>query len=158
MRQTRLLSAALIAAMLMGCQTMQDGPKQTMGTLVGAGLGALAGSQVGSGKGQMTAIALGTLLGAWLGNETGRSLDAADRMAIEQTTHRALEHNSVGTTSSWRNPNTGRSGTSTPVRTYRTAQGFDCKDFVNTLTGDGKTQEVPGRACRQPDGTWKLVR
>tara|TARA_E500000331_G_scaffold348335_1_gene389794 strand:- start:424 stop:582 length:159 start_codon:yes stop_codon:yes gene_type:complete len=34
-----------------GCMQAQDGPKQTGGTLIGAGLGALTGSQIGQGRG-----------------------------------------------------------------------------------------------------------
>jgi len=35
------------------------GPKETGGTIVGAGTGALLGSQIGSGSGQLVAIAIG---------------------------------------------------------------------------------------------------
>lgn len=34
-----------------GCMQAHDGPKQTGGTLIGAGLGALAGFQIGQGRG-----------------------------------------------------------------------------------------------------------
>lgn len=154
---TRVTSAALVALMLAGCQTAQDSPKQTMGTLLGAGLGALAGSQVGGGKGQMAAIAAGTLLGAWMGSEVGKSLDNADRAAMSTTTQSALELNQTGVASTWRNPDSGNSGTVTPTRTYALASGENCRDFENTVTVDGKTERVMGRACRQPDGSWKIV-
>lgn len=157
MNITRIGTALVLAVSLVGCQSMQDSPKQTMGTLVGAGLGALAGSQVGSGKGQMAAIAAGTLLGAWAGSEVGASLDRADRMYMENNTQSALESNPTGVTSTWQNPDSGHSGTTTPVQTYRTAQGMDCREFENTVTVDGRTETATGRACRQADGTWKLV-
>ena len=56
---SRVSVAVIIAVPLIACQGMQDNPKQTGGTLLGAGLGALVGSQIGSGKGQMAAIAIG---------------------------------------------------------------------------------------------------
>jgi hypothetical protein len=48
------------------------GEKQTGGTLMGAGIGALLGSQIGSGKGQLAAVAIGTLAGAVVGGEVGK--------------------------------------------------------------------------------------
>ena len=48
-RLLQISVAALVAVTLVACEGMQDNPKQTAGTLVGAGLGALAGSQIGSG-------------------------------------------------------------------------------------------------------------
>jgi len=33
----------------------------------------------------------------------------------------------------------------------------DCQDFGSAVTIDGRKQQVFGRACRQPDGSWKVV-
>ena len=151
------IAAALAGLMLAGCQSMQDNPKQTMGTLAGAGLGALAGSQVGGGKGAMVGIAVGTLAGAWLGSEIGKSLDNADKAIMQKTSNNALESNPTGVASSWRNPDSGHSGTVTPTRTYQTAQGEDCREFENSVNVDGRTEKAMGRACRQADGTWRIV-
>ena len=52
----RVLSVVLVAAALSAC-TATGGQKQTGGTLLGAGLGALAGSQIGSGRGKLAAVA-----------------------------------------------------------------------------------------------------
>ena len=48
MNITRITSAALVVLSLAACAEVQNNPKRSMGTLVGAGLGALAGSQIGS--------------------------------------------------------------------------------------------------------------
>ena len=153
----RLTLAAVVAVSLAACQSMQDNPKQTGGTLLGAGLGALAGSQIGGGKGQLAAVAIGALGGAWLGSEVGKSLDKADRMYAERSAQSALETGRSGQTSSWRNPDSGHAGTFTPVRTYETASGLPCRDYETTVTIDGRQERASGRACRQPDGTWKIA-
>ena len=62
----RAMIVVLLAVTLGACQTT-GGQKQTGGTLLGAGLGALAGSQIGSGRGQLVAVAVGALGGALLG-------------------------------------------------------------------------------------------
>lgn len=151
--------AALVAAMLAGgCATdAQNNPNKTMGTLLGAGLGALAGSQIGGGKGNMAAIAIGTLAGAYLGSSIGERLDEVDRMKMQRTTQSTLETAPTGTTSSWANPDTGNSGTVTPTRTYQTAEHGDCREYRTTVTIDGRVEEAYGTACRQPDGSWQIV-
>ena len=157
MTVARVTMAAVVAVSLAACQNMQDNPKQTGGTLIGAGLGALAGSQMGSGKGQLAAVAIGALGGAWLGSEAGKSLDNADRLYAERTAQNALETGKSGQTSTWRNPDSGHAGTITPIRTYQTASNQDCREYETTVTIDGRQERAIGRACRQADGTWKIV-
>jgi hypothetical protein len=38
-----------------------------------------------------------------------------------------------------------------------TQSGPECREFQHTVTIGGKPAKVYGRACRQPDGTWKQV-
>ena len=156
MKLTRIATVALLAFALTACAE-QYGPKQTGGTLVGAGLGALAGSQIGSGGGQLAAVAIGTLLGAFVGSEVGKSLDKADQLYAQQAAQQSLETQPSGTTSTWNNPDSGHSGTFTPVRTYETEAGAYCREFQQTVTIGGKTEDAYGTACRQPDGSWKIV-
>ena len=154
---SRVSTAVIISVPLIACQTLQDNPKQTGGTLLGAGLGALIGSQIGSGKGQMAAIAIGALAGGWAGSEVGKSLDRADRQYAERTAQDSLEYAQIGQAKAWRNPDSGNSGTFTPTRTYRTADGQNCRDFETTIYVDGKKETGTGRACRRADGTWQIV-
>lgn len=158
MSVTRILSIVFSLVLLAACADVQNNPKTAVGTLAGAGLGALAGSQFGSGKGQLAAVAIGALGGAFLGSEVGKSLDRADRIHAEQAAHTALEATPSGQTTAWRNPDSGHSGSYTPTRTYQTAQGEYCRDFQTTVNIDGKTETATGNACRQPDGTWRIVR
>ena len=149
------LSIALVLT-LAACAPGQ-GTKQTGGTLLGAGLGALTGSQIGKGRGKLAAVAIGTLAGAYLGSEVGKSLDKADRLAMKQTAQTALEKNQIGQTSKWSNPDSGNNGDVTPTRTYKTASGNSCREYQQTVTIGGKTEQAFGRACRQPDGSWKIM-
>ena len=146
------------ASILGGCVTdIEKNPKQTMGKILGAGLGALTGSQIGSGKGQMVAVAVGALAGAWFGGEIGESLDKADRAYMRRNTQESLERGRTGTTSSWNNPDSGNSGTVTPTQTFQKADGQYCREFEQTVYVDGKEQSATGRACREPDGSWKVI-
>lgn len=155
MRKTMAAAVAVIA--LTACADIEGAPKQTAGTLLGAGLGALAGSQIGGGKGQLAAVAVGTLAGAWLGGEAGKSLDRADRAYAQRTTQRSLEGSPTGTISAWRNPDTGHSGTVIPVRNFTAGDGTPGRVFEATVDANGKTEKITGEACRQPDGSWRIL-
>ncbi len=157
MKFARLAGVAVLAVTLAACQTSDRGQKETIGTLVGGGLGALLGSQVGGGKGQMAAVAIGALAGAYFGGEFGKSLDKADRAYAERTAQDALEYNRTNQTSSWNNPDSKASGSVTPTRTYQTAEGRNCREFETSIVVDGKTEKASGTACRQPDGSWRVV-
>ena len=142
---------------LVGCESNQYGQKQTGGAILGGVVGGLLGSQVGSGKGRLATTAAGTLLGVFLGSSVGKSLDKADRIHASQTANTALERNTSGQSSSWSNPDSGHSGTVTPTRTVQASNGLPCRDYETTVTIDEKTETAVGRACRQSDGTWKVV-
>lgn len=157
MKKTGTVLALAAAVVLAGCQNMQDSPKQTVGTVLGAGTGALLGSKIGGGKGQLAGVAIGALAGAYIGSEIGKSLDNADKAMAQRTAQTSLETSRAGQTSSWRNPDSGHSGTYTPVSTYRSASGQDCREYETTVTIDGRTERATGRACRQNDGTWQIV-
>ena len=158
MNLKRITWALPVVLLLGACQTLQDNPKQSLGTLLGGGLGALAGSQIGIGKGQLAAVAIGALGGAFLGSEVGKSLDWADKPFMERTARDTLERSRTGQTSVWRNPDSGHSGTFTPTRTFQTASGQPCREYQQTVTIGGKTENAYGTSCRQADGSWKIGR
>ena len=69
----------------------------------------------------------------------------------------ALEYQRSGTAAAWTNPDNGNEGTVTPVRTYQRNDGSYCRDFTQTITVDGEFEEASGTACRQADGTWRMI-
>lgn len=154
-KNCQILVIGMLALGLTGCQ--EAGQKQTLGTLLGAVTGAVAGAQVGKGRGQLAAVAAGTLLGSLLGGNIGKSLDNADRIAMRQTTQRTLETSPAGKTVRWKNPDSGHSGTVTPQLAKKNTAGQYCREYQQTITVNGKTEAAYGRACRQPDGSWKIV-
>ena len=134
-----------------------DGPKQTGGTLIGAGLGALAGSQIGQGHGRVAAVAIGVLAGAALGNEVGRSLDRVDHLHQSSATTAAYQA-PIGRRIKWKNPNSGSFGSVTASREGRHQQTCAwCREFQYELTVIGRTREYVGVACRARDGSWMVM-
>ena len=147
-----ILSASVI---LGGCA--DRGNKETVTAIAGAALGGLLGSQFGGGKGQLATTGLGVLLGALAGSELGRTLDDVDRLKANQAAT-AAHTSPIGHGINWNNPETGNRGTVTPVRDGTSADGLYCREFQQTITVEGKTQIGAGVACRQSDGTWRIVK
>jgi len=149
-------AATVIAVFAAACSNSQYGEKQTVGTLGGAALGGLLGSQFGDGTGQLVATGAGVLIGGLIGSEIGRTMDEQDRMRANEAvveSHQAP----LGETIVWNNPDSGNSGTVTPVRDGSTSSGLYCREFQQTITVGGRTETAYGTACREPDGTWRIV-
>jgi surface antigen len=149
---------ALVAFVVSGCgtigQTMADNPKASTGAALGAAGGGLIGAAAGGGA---AGIVGGVLLGGLLGGAIGSALDQRDKQLALQTQQAALENARTGQESSWRNPDTGHYGSYTPTRTYENTSGQYCREYQEKVVIDGKTHSAYGTACRQPDGSWKVV-
>lgn len=162
-----VLRVATVAALTLGvvaCAAPEDrrpgevgaANKTTAGTVLGAIGGGLLGSQIGGGKGQLIAVGAGTLLGAFIGHQIGESLDKADVDHARRAQERAHVV-PVGQQITWSNPDSGHSGTITPRREGTDTAGNYCREYQQTVTVGGKTEQAYSTACRQPDGTWKVV-
>ena len=153
MKIKTLFLAVAIAALAAGCTSA--GPKQTVGTLGGAAVGGLLGAQIGSGTGRLIATGAGVFLGGLLGSEIGRSLDDVDKIKNDRAVERATSA-PVGETITWKNPDSGHYGSVTPTREGTSSSGKYCREFQQTVTIGGQTEEAYGIACRQPDGSWEI--
>ena len=154
MKASRIAIVVMTVLALGACT--QGREKEEMGTILGGVGGAVAGAQFGSGTGRLAATAAGTLIGAFLGREVGKSLDKADMAAAQQAQNKA--HTApIGEKIAWSNPESGHSGTVTPTRQGTDSAGNQCREYQSTVTIGGKTEQAYGTACRQPDGSWKVV-
>lgn len=153
----KIIPVLLSGALLSACVQPGAGPgeHETAGTIIGAGTGAVIGAHAGDGD--IIVVAMGTLLGALLGGEIGRSMDRADQLAAEQA-YRDAQTAPIGETVTWENPDNGHYGTVTPARQgTNNATGEYCREFQQTVTIGGRTERAYGIACRQPDGSWRIV-
>jgi surface antigen len=152
----RHTAVAALLLVLVGCAGPGGGPGggTAIGGLGGAAAGGLLGAALGGGA---TGIAAGTIIGGLLGAGIGSVLDTNSQRAMNQTVQRSLESTPSGTASSWRNPDNGNNGSVTPVRTFQNSQGSYCREFQQTVTIGGREERSFGTACRQPDGSWRIV-
>jgi surface antigen len=145
---------ALLTFLVSGCQTMADNPKSTLGAAMGAAGGGLIASAAGGGA---AGVVGGVLLGGLLGGAIGNALDQRDKEMAYKAAQDAFENQPSGEASTWRNPDSGNSGTITPTRTYQEPSGEYCREYTQKVMIGGEEHESYGTACRQPDGQWKVM-
>ncbi len=142
--------AALAVFLLGACSTAPT--RQDQGIIIGAIAGGILGHQIGSGSGQVLATMIGSVAGAAIGGSVGRTMDDYDRMNAAA----ALENVRTGVPSAWVNPDTGYEYVITPTDTYDSGTG-PCREYTLDATIGGNVEQIYGTACRQPDGSWKVV-
>ncbi len=157
MKHLRVFVLGLItASIITACA--QTGPKEQAGTAAGAVTGAALGWGLGKGhRDQTAAVVLGTFLGGILGQQIGQRLDAADQVMARNSVGYALEYNPTGISTTWRNPDSGNTGYTVPTRTFDSTSGAPCREYTTTVIVGGQKESAYGTACRQADGSWKIV-
>lgn len=148
-RYSRIAVVISLAVILSACSTAPS--KQDQGVVIGAVAGGLLGNQVGGGSGRVLATIAGAVIGGAIGGSVGKSMDETDRMKANA----AFENVRSGASSTWVNPDTGYEYVVTPNNSYETDSG-PCREYTMDATIGGKTEQVYGTACRQPDGSWQV--
>lgn len=147
--KTLTIASLSFSLFLVACAPMNN---EGVGTISGGVIGGLLGSQFGGGSGKVMAAAGGALLGAYLGGQIGKTMDRQDRLEMQ----RALETAPTGRAVVWSNPDNGNRYTVQPTRTYYHAQQ-PCREYITKAIIGGKTEQIYGKACRQADGSWRVV-
>ena len=122
------------------------------GGMIGGVAGGLIGHQVGKDTGRTVASVGGIVIGALVGSAIGRQMDEVDQTCVAY----ALEHAPDRQRIVWNNTENGNEYAVVPTRTYQRDDRY-CREYSTTATIAGKDQTVNGTACRQSDGTWRLV-
>jgi surface antigen len=159
--QRRIAGLALLATLatgLAGCAQGGSGwNKQQTGTALGAVAGAAAGAAIGGEDDWWWAAGLGALAGGVVGNQVGAYLDRQDQQTSYQNANYALNNVPDGQSAKWSNPEKQTSGYTKPIETTQAAGGQTCRTFQTGITAQGQSSSGTGTACRQADGTWKIM-
>ncbi|OGT51088.1 MAG: hypothetical protein A3E84_04540 [Gammaproteobacteria bacterium RIFCSPHIGHO2_12_FULL_42_13] len=146
----KLVTVSLIsmaAFEMVGCTEGNN----TMGSTAA---GAIAGGVLGGTLFHNTAAGAigGAVLGGVIGNQIGQYMDRQDRANMQN----AVSTVPVGQEAQWTNKE-GAQYTVRPVKNYSTSSHKYCREYQTTVTVNGETKKAYGKACRQPDGSWKIV-
>jgi surface antigen len=127
--------------------------RDLIGAALGGATGGLIGSNIGKGKGRTVATVGGVLVGLFVGGKIGRNMDQLDQACAGQ----ALEHVQDNQTVVWQGQNQ-QGYWVTPTRSYEAGDGRYCREYTSDALIGGQRQRTYGTACRQPDGSWEIVK
>lgn len=88
-----------------------------------------------------------------IGGDISKNMDDMDRMKM----NRALENHSVGEPICWLTSHSGAFYHDTPVKNMSVQCNSYCHAHSTTAMVAGKKQQIYGTACRQPDGSWRMM-
>ena len=125
-----------------------------LGGMLGGATGAVLGSTVDKNDGRSAAIVGGAIIGVLVGGAIGQYMDSVDQNCVGQI----LEHTPDGRSIAWRNSDNDFAYQVTPKAAFQTGDGRTCRNYVTEVWIDDQQQQVFGTACRQPDGSWKVIR
>ena len=149
----KLMIFATAATMAIGLSACTPGQNVPGSTAAGAIAGGLAGGLLFHGSGQWAGIVGGALLGGIVGNQIGQSMDRRDRANMQS----AIVKTPVGQEATWTNSKTDTTYVVRPVKQYKYHSMY-CREFQTRIKIGNKWRNGYGRACRQPDGSWKIVK
>lgn len=151
--KTTITAMAVVASLgvaslpLNGCSA---GHNAAGATLAGAAAGGLLGAAAFSGSTAWLGILGGALVGGIVGNQIGQYMDRQDAARAHAV------YVSQSGKGRWTNHETGYTYTIKPVKSYE-KNGRYCREYQTTAKIGGRSRKVYGTACRQPDGSWKVV-
>ena len=90
-------------------------------------------------------------INVYIGSFFGTVLDGNDRYNVQY----ALETVPTGNAVVWNNAATGYRYSVTPVRTWQAPDATYCREYTTVGNIGGRQQQLYGKACRQPDGSWE---
>lgn len=138
------------------------GADVAIGTGLGAIVGGVIGNQFGKGSGRTAATIGGVVLGGIAGNAIAKDAcedDRHDAYYYNNTYYDAFDSDDEREYE-WRNPYTNNYGYVTPGDYYDDGyQGYEgpCREFSQRVFIDGHPETAYGVACRQNDGSWRIV-
>ena len=149
------LSAVVATAACENTAQLTRDDKLSLATIAGAVVGGALGYElIGSGTGQLAGLALGAAGGAAGGYYIADRLTRLDKRSMAEAEYESLTNGETGSETSWSNTESGNSGDIKPQRTYLSATGEICREYVATVVVEGETVERQLRACQNAKGDW----
>jgi surface antigen len=128
--------------------------RERIGQILGGIAGAAIGSSVTHGDGRNAAIIGGAIIGVIVGGNIGRSMDRVDQGCVGQI----LEHDPDGNRVAWFDAEGGTEYQVTPEMPFKDRSGRYCRKYLTDAADDGVNRRTYNTACRESNGTWKMIR
>lgn len=140
MKVKSLLVSLMLIVVINSCYASAS----MIGTIIGGAAGGLVGSRFGGGSGKLWSAGGGAVAGAVLGNVVGSNMDKTNQLS--------KNNESTNQQYSQRMAPVFQSTSDESEHSYK-----ECREEHSMAMIAGKQQQIYSTACRQSDGTWKLV-
>lgn len=131
---------------------------KSIGNLLGGIGGGFLGREIAGDDNEALGILLGGIGGALIGGEIAKNLTPCDKELVEKASKSALD---TGTPQTWRNSDSGRSGTVTILPSTTQVAGHEgkfCRVKEDTVTDPGSGSKMEKATyCKGADGVWARV-
>ncbi len=170
MKTTRILGVAVMSIGLVGAAATDSRAQNDtlLGGLLGGAAGAGIGAAFGGGKGAAIGGISGLLLGALAGNSIANNRDRYDPPPQQgyyapPPTYYGYQQ-PAGYAPAYAAPQGYAAppayvpqAVPAPVAQAPAYSANYCRDFTQTIIIDGVEKNAYGKACLQPDGSWRIV-
>jgi surface antigen len=126
------------------------------GAIVGGVIGGLLGNAISRGPQRGAGTAVGAILGGVVGASIGNNLNCEERSYAIDAEYRGFEAGRPHSRYNWRSPRGDAYGY-VQVGDYYQERGRRCATYTQEIWVHGRPETASGRACRQPDGTWRMI-
>lgn len=152
------LLAGVLTVMTIDMTGCTPGNNVPGSTAAGALAGGLVGNQLFHGKNAFAGVLAGALIGGVIGDQIGQHMDKQDQINMKS----AVINTPMNQEATWKSDKAGPGGrpvtyTVRPVRNFSTAASSYCREYQTTVTVGGEAKHAYGKACRNPDGSWKIL-
>jgi len=125
------------------------------GVILGGLIGGLLGNA--AGRGNTGSTIAGVIFGGAVGAALTSNMDCEDRSYAYKTYYNGFNSGRPGSYQ-WRNPRNDHRGDFRIGSYYSDPYGFRCARFDQVTYIRGRSYRANGVACRQPDGSWAVVK
>jgi surface antigen len=126
--------------------------RKAIGAVMGGAIGGVIGAQVGDGAGRRIAILAGAAAGTLIGSHVGRKMDEADRACVGEALEKAPDNGTV----QWASSDGSTTYRVKPI-TRQPDTDLSCRLFELEATTAAGSSTSKANACRESDGSWRLV-
>ena len=139
----------------LSCTNPND--NKTLGQLIGTTVGAIVGSQFGSGTGKTLSTLLGSTAGFLIGGQIAVLLSEKDQEELNNKINQTLENGETEKSYIWESSTDADiNARITPGEEYMINE-LSCRNFEKVIKKEGKNYLTKAKACRDKEGNWKLI-
>ena len=126
--------------------------------MIGGAVGAIVGSNYGSGNINALATILGATGGYLIGGQIAIMLSEKEREELNDVMNDSLENSEINESSVWESKqNKNLKAEIVPIENF-SLNNYSCRKYRQIVVSKDEKNVSESRACRDIDGNWKILK